>query len=405
MNPFPSRRGTKGFTLVELLVVIAIIGILAAMLLPVLSKGKARGEQAFCENNLSQMGIGFHIFGHDHNSKFPMAVSTNEGGAMEFVQSGYQAGDVFYFGFHIFQTLSNELVRPQILICPADLERTASSNFPDLQNQNISYFFGANADFLNANSILAGDRNLATNSISEKTILQVGGGSAVRWTRELHQYKANVLFADGHVEEWNKPKLKSAADNLSPPADLFMPSVAPKSSNSNPNYGGNGNSGNGGGAQSQMNNLNLGSNGSGANSNNSPPSMPPPTASTANAANAAPNSTGAKPKPPPPNASGNSSGLNRNSSASGSENERLVKQIAPVQTNAQNHPALASDDSQPAMSSVDQKIAKTLRGTFEWGYFLLLLLLLLYLAYKLWQILRRDEQRRRRNQNQLPPQP
>ena len=63
-----------------------------------------------------------------------------------------------------------------------------------------------------------------------------------------------------------------------------------------------------------------------------------------------------------------------------------------------------TDNSEPAMSPLDQKIAHVVRGTFEWSYLFLLLLLLLYLAYKLWQILRRDKNRRRKNQNQFPPQ-
>ncbi|HEY3932752.1 MAG TPA: hypothetical protein VGM58_10345, partial [Verrucomicrobiae bacterium] len=74
-----------------------------------------------------------------------------------------------------------------------------------------------------------------------------------------------------------------------------------------------------------------------------------------------------------------------------SQNEQFEKQGASVTQNIQGNPVIATDNSEPAMSPMDQKIVRVLRGTFEWGYFLLLLLLLLYLLYKLHQILRREK--------------
>lgn len=409
MNLFPSRRGIKGFTLVELLVVIAIIGILAALLLPALNLGKLRAKQSFCENNLSQIGIGFHIFGHDHDSKFPMAVSMDEGGAMEFVENGYRAGDIFYFGFHVFQTLSNSLAEPRILICPADLNRVAASNFPHLQNTNVSYFYNANADFLDANSILIGDRNIATNSVLQPTILRLGGGSRLRWTRELHQFKGNILFADGHVEEWNKSKLQFANDTLSKAADLFMPSVLPANFNfasGNSGGGSGGGAGDGGGNGNSTSDLN--SSPSGGPQNPGPNSPLPANqlrSLNVNDGNSPPNSSGGKPALLSINGSSKNSGLNENFGANHSQNLQFEKQTnLPSQIVRSNVAGVTPDNPEPPMSPLDQKITKVVRGTFEWGYFLLLLLLLLFLAYKLWQILRRDKNRRRRSRDDFPPQ-
>jgi prepilin-type N-terminal cleavage/methylation domain-containing protein/prepilin-type processing-associated H-X9-DG protein len=64
------KRGTA-FTLIELLVVIAIIAILAAVLLPVLSAARKKGQQTACINNQKELAIGMNLYITDNNSAFP----------------------------------------------------------------------------------------------------------------------------------------------------------------------------------------------------------------------------------------------------------------------------------------------------------------------------------------------
>jgi prepilin-type N-terminal cleavage/methylation domain-containing protein len=68
------QNNRVGFTLVELMVVIAIIGILVALLLPVLSKAKAKAHQIQCVGNLHQLGVAFQVLLSNNSGHMPVYV-------------------------------------------------------------------------------------------------------------------------------------------------------------------------------------------------------------------------------------------------------------------------------------------------------------------------------------------
>jgi prepilin-type processing-associated H-X9-DG protein len=182
-------------TLIEVIAVIACVAFLFILLglVPGPSHAKAKSKLATCQSDLKQIGIAFRTWDADHDDKYPMSVSTTNGGSME-----WAAGNNL---FKHFQVMSNELDNPNVLLCPSDdRDVPRSDDFANLSNSNLSYFVGLDADETRPTMILAGDRNLLTNGVPViPGLVIIGTNSAAGWSTKMHKRAGNILFADGSV--------------------------------------------------------------------------------------------------------------------------------------------------------------------------------------------------------------
>jgi len=222
------RTPQCAFTLVELLLVMFIVALLAALLLPVLSKAKGRSRQIECLSQLKQAGVAYQNFAHEHGDRFPFQVPMKEGGTLEFVQAAAGLGGDVQFAFRHFQALSNDLETPKIVACPSDT-RTPAPTFAALRNEHVSYFVAVTAEYGKPDSLLGGDRNIVASGGNTGSILRLHTGSEAAWTHECHEYRGNLLFAGGHVERTGKAELRAALLSPAGPVNAWIP-VGPSSS-------------------------------------------------------------------------------------------------------------------------------------------------------------------------------
>jgi competence protein ComGC len=217
MKTTSTKHRARAFTIWDLLIVLVTVALLI-LFLPMFPRHRSRvgGAKISCVNNLRQIGLAFRVWSNDHGERFPMTVSTNKGGSLEFTSSGEV--------FRHFRVISNELNNIQLLICPADLTRLRGTNFATLNNSNLSYFLGLDADATHPQMILAGDRNITTNGRLMSGLLTLPSGRPLRWTKDIHGHCGNIGLADGSAQQLTDSTLtRETSGNASLPVRMEIP--------------------------------------------------------------------------------------------------------------------------------------------------------------------------------------
>ncbi len=177
---------SKGFTLIELLIVIGIIGLLAGILLPVLSRAKESARRTQCASNVRQIGMGLIMYANENVEIFPQDITTVvERPAMRSLNL-------------LFNTYVSD---KKIFKCPSDVTVTNVTNAGmSLSAANDSFgqaecsygYDYTHTQVDDAGVALASDRPPAHPSAIANSPNHKGRGQ-------------NVVYIDGHVEFVNSP--------------------------------------------------------------------------------------------------------------------------------------------------------------------------------------------------------
>jgi prepilin-type processing-associated H-X9-DG protein/prepilin-type N-terminal cleavage/methylation domain-containing protein len=198
----PPKRQTAAFTLIEILIVLAIIGILAAILLPVLGNVREGARRATCSSNLKQIGLAARLYMNDSNSIYPNVPPVLDCGWANLIFPYLKAPSVF--------TCPNDQSQRFEAGCRADLssdeqrQRNGSYDYNILRAGTRQFIGESQVGRPSAVALYYegsgyhGTQDTTTLSTWENHITNLTEGD--NGVPRRHPGGLNVCFADGHVK-------------------------------------------------------------------------------------------------------------------------------------------------------------------------------------------------------------
>ncbi len=210
------RQRRSGFTLIELLTVIAIIGILAAILIPVVSAVRESARRSSCSSNLRQIGTALQMYLVDHDDVMPGPYWSTA------AIHRYNQGGSARVGRDLAVYL--DLPRPRaeflvadILVCPGFRAQMSEDDVPTGISYRVNSGAGAGGQRADYQAFLypgaSGSRHLSDIEVPSRTwALTDHHGSGNLAPQPLHPGYRNVVFLDGHVETFTLSDYPHPAD-------------------------------------------------------------------------------------------------------------------------------------------------------------------------------------------------